>query len=180
MAQRVLVMAHAATPATRALLFGESGEPLPGDIKRLSGRVASWLRGPERACDATAVRLGAAAKSVPDLRECDFGVWTGRALVDIASEDPAGLKSWLSEPTAAPHRGESLAELITRVGRVLDDHSWPDGRSVIVVAPLVARALVVSALGAAPEVIFHIDMAPLSRASLSRSNAMWRLSQLEA
>jgi broad specificity phosphatase PhoE len=180
MAQRVLVVAHAATPATRALLFDGSGELLPGEIKRLSGRVAAWVRGPEKACEATAVRLGAPAQPIPDLRECDFGAWTGKALVDIADEDASGLENWLHDPKAAPHGGESFARLITRVGRVLDDHPWPEGRSVIVVTPLVARALVVHALGAAPEVIFHIDMAPLSRASLSRSNSMWRLSQLEA
>jgi len=180
MAQRLLVIAHAATPATRALLFGESGEPLPGEIKRLSGRVASWLRGPEKACEVTAVRLGAPAKPIPDLRECDFGAWTGKALVDIVNEDASGLETWLHDPNAAPHGGESFARLITRVGRVLDDHPWPEGRSVIIVTPLVARALLVHALGAAPEVIFNIDIAPLSRASLSRRNSVWRLSQLFA
>jgi hypothetical protein len=69
--------------------------------------------------------------------------------------------------------------LINRVGRVLDDHLWPDGRNVAVVTPLVARALLVHALGAAPEVIFRIDIGPLGRASLSRSNSAWRLAKLE-
>jgi hypothetical protein len=36
------------------------------------------------------------------------------------------------------------------VGRVLDDHPWPEGRSVLVVSPLVARAAAVHALGASP------------------------------
>ena len=179
MAQRLLVIAHAATPATRALLFGGSGELLPGEIKRLNGRVASWMRGPEMACEATAVRLGAAAEPIPELRECDFEAWSGKALAEIASEDAAGLESWLHDPSAAPHGGESFAELINRVGRVLDDYPWPDGRNVIVVTPLVARALLVHALGAGPEMIFHLDIAPLSRASLSRSNSAWRLSRLE-
>jgi hypothetical protein len=48
-----------------------------------------------------------------------------------------------------------------------------------VVTPLVARALLVHALGAAPDVIFHIAIGPLGRASLSRSNFAWRLSRLE-
>jgi len=180
MTQRLLVVAHAATPATRALLFGSSGTLLPGEITRLSGRVVSWSRGPEEACEGTAVRLGAAAEPIAELRECDFGAWTGKVLAEIASEDAAGLESWLHDPSAAPHGGESFAELITRVGRVLDDHPWPEGRSVIIVTPLVVRALLVHALCAAPEVIFHIDVAPLSRASLSRSNSVWRLSQLQA
>ena len=53
------------------------------------------------------------------------------------------------------------------------------GRSVAVVTPLVARALLVHALGAAPEVIFRIDIAPLGRALISRSQQTWRLTSLE-
>lgn len=179
MAQRLLVVAHAATPATRALVFGGSGPLVSAEIKRLSGRVASWLRGPEEACEATAARLGAGAEPVAELRECDFGAWTGKALIEIADADPSGLDSWLHDAAAAPHGGESLAMLINRVGRVLDDHPWPDGRNVAVVTPLVARALVGYALGAAPEAIFHLDIGPLGRASLSRSNSVWRLAKLE-
>jgi broad specificity phosphatase PhoE len=178
MAQRLLVIAHAATPATRALVFGDPGSLLPGEIRRLSGRTVSWLSGPEKACQATAVCLGGTAEPIQDLRDCDFGVWTGKALADVAADDPTGLGAWLREPYAAPHGGESLAELIIRVGRVLEEHAWPNGRSVAVVTPLVARALLVHALGAAPEVIFRIDITPLGRALISRSQQTWRLTNL--
>jgi hypothetical protein len=47
------------------------------------------------------------------------------------------------------------------------------------VTALVARALLVHALGATPQVILHIDMAPLSRALISRSQQTWRLTSLE-
>jgi broad specificity phosphatase PhoE len=180
MAQRLLVVAHAATPATWALVFGDPGGPLQGDVRRLSGRVASWVSGPEAACTATAVRLGGSAEQIADLREVDFGAWAAKALVDVVSDDPSGLDLWLRDPYAAPHGGESLAELITRVGRVLDDHPWPHGRSVVVVTPLAARALLVHALGAAPEVIFRLDMPPLGQALISRSNGVWRLEGLTA
>ena len=180
MAQRLLVVAHAPTSATRALVFGKSGELPSGEIRRLSGRTACWVRGPEGACEATATRLGGTAEAVRDLHECDFGTWSGRALADVASQDQAGLDAWLRDPYAAPHGGESLVELISRVGGVLDDHRWPDGRSVVVVTALVARALLVHALGAAPELIFRIDIAPLGRALISRSQQTWRLTSLEA
>jgi broad specificity phosphatase PhoE len=179
MARRVLVVAHAPTSATRALVFGESGELLPVEIRQLSGRIAHWVTGPEEACQATAVRLGGTAEAIQDLRECHFGAWAGRALIDVASDEPGGLDAWLRDPYAAPHGGEALAELITRVGRVLDDRQWSDGRSVVVVTPLVARALLVHALGATPEVIFRIDLAPLGRALISRSQQAWRLTSLE-
>jgi broad specificity phosphatase PhoE len=179
MAQRLIIVAHAATPATWAMVFGDPGEQLSGEVRRLNGRVASWLSGPEEACQATAVRLGGEAEPLLELRECDFGTWTDRALIDVAAADPSGLEAWLHDPHSVPHGGESLAELINRAGRVLDDHAWPDGRSVLVVTSLVARALLVHALGAAPEVIFHIDVAPLSRAVISRSQQMWRLNSLD-
>jgi hypothetical protein len=44
----------------------------------------------------------------------------------------------------------------------------------------VARALLAHALGATPEVIFRIDMAPLDRALISRSQQTWRLTSLES
>jgi broad specificity phosphatase PhoE len=178
MAQRLLIVAHAATPTSLAVVFGQPRGPLSGEIRRLSGRVASWSSGPEEVCEATALCLGGHPERIPELRECDFGAWTGRALTDIASDQPSEVESWLHDPYAVPHGGESLAELITRVGRVLDDHPWPHGRSVVVVTSLVARALIVHALGAGPEVIFHIDVSPLSRALISQSDQIWRLQEL--
>ena len=161
-------------------MFGDNREPHIEDVQRLTGTVASWLSGPERVCQVTAERLGGEAEPISDLRECDFGTWTGRTLVDIASEDAGALDSWLHDPRATPHGGESLAQLINRVGRVLDDHPWPEGRSVVVVTPLVARAAAVHALGAPPEVIFRIDIAPLGRVLISRSGHHWRMQELRA
>ncbi len=145
-----------------------------------AGVSRSWVSGPEKVCQATALRLGGTAEAIQELGDCDFGTWTGKALADVASQNPSGLETWLRDPRAAPHGGESLAVLINRVGRVLDDQQWPDGRSVAVVTPLVARALLVHALGAAPEVIFRIDIAPLGRALISRSQQTWRLTSLES
>jgi broad specificity phosphatase PhoE len=180
MAQRLLLVGHAPTSPTAALALGNAGEPHTQEVRRLTGRVASWLSGPEPACQETAICLGGEAEPIPELRECDFGSWTGRTLVDVAFEEAGVLDTWLHDPHATPHGGESLAELINRVGRVLDDHPWPDGRSVVVVSPLVARAAAVHALGAPPEVIFHIDLAPLGRVLISRSDHIWRMNGLAA
>ena len=180
MAQRLLVVAHAPTAHAPALMFGGDGEPYTRDVRRLNGRVASWFSGPEQACHITAASLGGEAVRLDELGECDFGAWTGRTLVEVAFENSGALETWLRDPHATPHGGESLAALIERVGRVLDDHPWPEGRSVVVVSPLVARAAVVHALGAQPEVIFHIDLAPLGRLLIARSDHIWRLRALTA
>jgi broad specificity phosphatase PhoE len=180
MAQRLLIVAHAPTAETVALTFGSAGEPQTEDVRRLNGRVASWFSGPEQACQTTASYLGGEAEPIAELRECDFRSWNGRALDDIALQDARAVDTWLHDAYAAPHGGESLAALIDRVGRVLDDHPWPQGRSVVVVTPLVARGAVVYALGAPPEVIFRIDIAPLGRVLISRSDQIWRLQGLTA
>jgi broad specificity phosphatase PhoE len=124
-------------------------------------------------------RLGGQAEPISELRGCDFGDWTEKTLGIVAADDPAGLDCWLRDPRAAPHGGESLAEMIKRVGSVMDEYPWPDGRTVVVVTSLVARAMITHGLSANPEVIFHIDVGPLGRASLSRRNSAWRLARLE-
>jgi broad specificity phosphatase PhoE len=179
MAQRLLVIAHGLTERARELVFGEPGDVLPDTVPALNGRVASWACGPEQACLATAGRLGGQAEPISELRNCDFGDWRDKALSLVAADDPAGLESWLKDPYAAPHAGESFAEVIKRVGWVMDQYPWPEGRTVVVVTSLVARAMITYGLSANPEAMFHIDVGPLGRASFSRSYSTWRLSKLE-
>ena len=109
------------------------------------------------------------------LRTCDFGSWTGRSLADVGATDPTGVRRWLADPQAKPHGGESLSELIVRVGAALDQSGWPEGQSIVVVTSLVARAIAVHALGTPPKTIFRIDMSPLGRVRVTRSTNSWRL-----
>ena len=179
MAQRLLAVAFAPTAATRAPTFGGWSGPVAGEVLALDGRVASWVRGPEPVAAETAERLGAGDPEVlPDLADADFAAWTDLTLDEVGEREPNALRVWLLDPWVSPHGGESLADLIWRVGQAVDQHPWPEGRSVAVVAPLVARALAVHALGAPPEVIFRVDVGPLGRVLLSRSGDHWRLQAL--
>jgi broad specificity phosphatase PhoE len=177
MARRLLIIAHAETPGTRGLIFGDRSLPVT-TARRWGGRVAQWLSAPEPACRATAEVIGVDPAVVDDLAGCDFGQWVGRTLVDVGAAEPKAIATWLSDPYAAPHGGESLAAMLARVGSCIDLAEWPEGRSALVVTPLVARALVVHALGAPPDVIFRIDVSPLGRASIARSGPDWRLQEL--
>ena len=177
MAPRLLIIAHAETPGSRALIFGDGSLPV-GTQRRSEVRVGRWVSAPEAACRATAEQLGTAVVIAGGLAGCDFGRWTGRTLSDVGTAEPEAVATWLSDPYAAPHGGESLAAMLARVGSYVDGVDWPDGRSAAVVTPLVARALIVHALGAPPEVIFRIDVPPLGRASISRSGPHWRLQEL--
>lgn len=180
MGHRLVLVAHAPTQGMRELVFGDRTDLVhPELIDELSRRVMTWSSGPEPACVQTAERLGGGAVEVLDeLTGPDLGSWRGRTLTDVADAEPDGLGRWMTDPHAAPHGGESLAELIERLGSYCDAREWPAGRNVAVVAPLVARALVVHALAAPAEVIFRVDLAPLARVGLSRHGATWRLQQL--
>jgi broad specificity phosphatase PhoE len=108
----------------------------------------------------------------------DFSRWAGRELAEVGQSEPEGLNRWLSDPAAAPHGGESLADLVRRVGALCDGQDWPQGRSALVVTSLVARAAAVHALGVGPAAIFRLDLAPLSRVGVSGQAGSWRLQQL--
>jgi broad specificity phosphatase PhoE len=179
MAQRLLLIAYAPTVGARELVFGGGDGAVVGEVPALAGRVARWVCGPEPVGRATAARLGAVdAEVLTELRNCDFGSWSGLTLNEVGALDPGALAGWLADPRARPHGGETLAELVGRVGRVMDGQPWPHGRSVAVVPPLVARAALLHTLSVPPEAIFRVDVAPLGRVTVSRAGAGWRLQEL--
>ena len=177
---RLAVIAHAPTRSTARAAFGGGDELIrPKAVRPLRGRVERWASGPEPACVSTTSRLGGDPQVLDDLRGCDFGSWSGRTLSEMSAAEPFGLADWLEDPAATPHGGESLLQLIGRVGSVVDEYPWPDGLSVAVVGPLVVRAIAVHALSVAAESIFRIDVSPLGRVLLSRATSGWRLQALD-
>lgn len=177
---RLLLVAHAPTPALREAVFGRDDDLDEGGTRAaialretLRGGRGRWWCGPSRAAEQTAWALGGEPVVVPALADCDYGKWTGATLDDIAGTDPAALQSWLSDPQAAPHGGESIAALLRRAGGWLEQVQ--DGRAVAVVAPGVLRALLAYALGLPPEGVWQIDVAPLATARIDRRAGRWRL-----
>jgi broad specificity phosphatase PhoE len=85
---------------------------------------------------------------------------------------------WLTDPTRAPHGGESVVELIARVGRWMD--SLTTGRTertrvVAVTHPAVIRAAILVALDAPPKSFWRIDIAPVSRTVMHFRGHAWTL-----
>ncbi|OLR93982.1 histidine phosphatase family protein [Actinokineospora bangkokensis] len=176
MSTRLTLVSHGATAATRAAAFPRD-EPLldTGPAAADLGRVAVALRGPETRCAQTAAALGLAAITDKRLRDLDFGGWRGRTLDDVAAAEPDAVTQWLTEPAAAPHGGESVADLVVRVGGWLDERP-PDPVPVVAVThPSVVRAAVVHALGADPSAYWRIDVVPLARAVLRGGPGRWSL-----
>jgi len=87
--------------------------------------------------------------------------------------DPSELVAWTTDPSAAPHGGESVLHLLARV------HGWltvrPHGRTVAVTHPAVVRAVLVTALAADPTSFWRIDVPPLNTTALHGQGGRWTL-----
>ena len=178
MTTRVELICHAATAATRHTAFpGDEPLPVTGTAGPLP-RVHIALSGPELRCRQTAAMLGLEPEIDERLRECDYGSWRGRTLAELTDAEPDAVQAWLTDPAAALHGGESIVDLITRVGAWLGE--LPDTRQRIaaVTHPSVIRAVLVHVLRAVPESFWRIDIAPLSRTSLVAGRGGWTLTGL--
>jgi broad specificity phosphatase PhoE len=181
MTTRLHLLCSASTSSVSNIAFA-ADEPLDSRgrerLKRLSGRLPSCdiaLRSPALSAAQTAEGLALDARTEPLLRDCDFGRWAGRSLAEVQAQTPEAVADWLQNPHAAPHGGESFADVMTRVGRWMDNLLAGNGSVLAITHPSVIRAAIVHALGAGPETFRHIDVAPLTRTKLSGGGGRWTL-----
>lgn len=126
----------------------------------------------------TAEALGPAARTEPALGGWDLAGWAGRHLDEVAAAEPAEVAAWLGDPSAAPHGGESLRDLVTRTGAWLDSFGGPDapGASFLAVAEAaVVRAAVVHGLRLPAEAFWRLDVAPLTLTELGGRSGRWNV-----
>ena len=181
MTARLDLLAHGASAATRATRFPDD-EPLEASavsaLEALRGRLrpyAQVLTSPARAARETAAALGFDAEVEMALRDCDYGRWRGLASKDVAKREPDEFAAWLGDPASAPHGGESLADLIERIGAWLTQASAREGATLAITHAAVVRAAIVNALGAGSTSFARIDVAPLSLARLSGHAGRWNI-----
>jgi broad specificity phosphatase PhoE len=181
MTARLDLLAHGASAATRATRFPDD-EPLEASavsaLEALRGRLrpyAEVLISPARAARETAAALGFDAEVEMALSDCDYGRWRGLASKDVAKREPDEFATWLGDPAPAPHGGESLADLIERIGAWLTQASAREGATLAITHAAIVRATIVNALGAGSSAFARIDVAPLSLARLSGHGQRWNL-----
>ncbi len=138
-------------------------------------RGARQRCGPSRRDGETAELLGLRATSDPALAELDFGRWSGATLGAIQAREPDAVQAWLTDPAAAPHGGESIAALHTRVAAWLTELGTQPGATVAVTAGSVVQAAITHALGAPQQALWRIDVAPLHRTVLHSRGNHWTL-----
>lgn len=176
---QVILISHAPTSAVRRAAF-PSDESVE-DIARERIRSMNWpdhgqsvYCGPEKRAQETAMALGLSATVDPTLRDCDYGRWTGRDLSELQFDHPDEIALWLSDPDAAPHGGESIRDLITRVAGWLDDRA-KSRRTIAVTHPAVVRGIIVSVIEAPAKAFWRIDVVPLTVTDIRFNGSSWSL-----
>ena len=185
MTMRLHLLCSASTASVSAVAFAPADEPLDRrgaeSLAGLAGHLSSCdsvLCSPALCARQTADGLGLTPTIEASLRDCDFGRWAGRSLENVQTSEPAAVADWLKNPRAAPHGGESFADVTTRVGEWMDLMLTTSGSVLAITHALVVRAAVTHALGVGPEAFRHIDVAPLTRARLSGKGGRWTLAAL--
>ena len=180
----MILLRHAPTSAVEASAFPRD-EPIDArrTLKLLAGagmrdrpdRV--WLS-PAMCAGQTAALLGLSGSVDGALRDCDYGDWSGRTLEAVAESQREDVERWLTDPASTPHGGESVLDLLRRVGAWLDDRRRDPGLAMAVTHAAVIRAAIVHVLRAEPSSFWRIDIEPLSRTVLTASQGHWRLRAL--
>jgi broad specificity phosphatase PhoE len=137
-----------------------------------SPRAQQVWSGPERRARQTAEALGLSATVATELRDCDYGTWSGRELDAVQSGEPERVLTWLTDAAAAPHGGESIREVVDRVGRWLEEQRGV-GHVIAMTHPAVIRAAIVCALDAPLQAFWRIDIAPLTLTDLRYNGRVW-------
>lgn len=175
---RLTLVSHATTDATAAARF-PADEPLNDMGRRQAegvaaqfGRGARHFTAPERRAHQTADLLGLDAATDPLLADLNCGRWQGSRLEDLPPDD---LTIWLTDPTSAPHGGESITDLMQRVGRWLNSLTQNASAAVAVTHPAVIRAAILLALDIPAKSFWRMDIAPVSRTALHHRGGCWTL-----
>ncbi|TRC93005.1 histidine phosphatase family protein [Mesorhizobium sp. WSM4303] len=176
---RLTLICSGATPAMRKGSFplDEALEP-----RSLALAATMTLRGADRVWTGPALRARQTAEAMglkpsvePLLAEQDFGSWAGKGFAEVQALDPNGVAAWLGDAEAAPHGGESLADVARRTASFLDDLIRTSGHTVAVTHASVIRAAIVHVLGAPLAACRRIDVEPLSLTDLRSDGHRWML-----
>jgi broad specificity phosphatase PhoE len=179
--KQLLLVRHGPTIATEQRAF-PLDEPLDdgADVK-LSLQLPKGhdaLTSPAQRARETAAAAGLNARTEPRIAECDFGRWGGRTLAEVHRDEPAQTAAWMSDPSSAPHGGESLISFSARVTGWLDEEATRADDAIAITHGGVIKVCVAHVLGAGPQAVWRIDIDPLSVTELRAHDRIWSLHRL--
>ncbi len=191
----ILLIRHGETEWNRREVFrGRADVPLSargreqarllGEALRGSGVQAVYTSPLSRArqtADPLADALGIEVRTDERLLDMSFGRWESRPRGEVAKEDPALYRAWLTEPQEfrAPD-GESLADVIARarpaMGEIAARHKG--GRAAIVTHRVICKVLLCSVLGAGDAAFWRLRLDTASISILDASDDLWVVTRL--
>jgi broad specificity phosphatase PhoE len=177
---RLTLISHAATPAQRRATFPLDGPIDDHELTKIAAlnwqapRTQQILTAPERRTQQTAQALGLSAATSADLRDCNYGAWQGRDLTDLQTEPHESIATWLTDPSATPHNGESITDLIARTATWLNT-LHDSGHTIAVTHPAIIRSAIIHTLSAPAQSFWRIDIAPLTLTDLRHNGRAWTL-----
>lgn len=184
MPSRITLICHATTRALRSATFGgdegldDVGKARVAALAGSLGRVDHCWSSPALAARETASGLNLTATPDDRLRNCDFGRWTGLRFQQLLLREPRKLVRWIRDPSSAPHGGESIPQVLERVGAWIHERSRDPGHTVAITHAAVIRAAIVHVIQAQLPSFWRIDVLPLSRTELRTNGRRWVLRSL--
>lgn len=178
---RLTMVCSGATEATRHASF-PLDEPLERQAQLLAQAAHGQLRRADRIWSSPALRARQTAQALgllpvekPELADQSMGAWSGKTLAEISEHQSDALAAWVSEVGAAPHGGESLADVSVRASALMESLQNERGHTIAVTHPAIIRTAVLHVLGAPLESFWRIDIEPLSVTEFRSDGRRWAL-----
>jgi len=178
---RLTMICNGATAATRRGSF-PLDEPLEPRSLALAKAMRGTLRRADRVWTAPALRARQTAEALslgalvePLLADQDHGSWAGKSFEDVQAQQPGDMAAWLTDPNAAPHGGESLADVACRASELMDRLMAEPGHTIALTHASVIRTAIVHVLGAPLAASWKIDIEPLSITDFRSDGRRWVL-----
>jgi broad specificity phosphatase PhoE len=184
MQPRITLICHSTTRDLRSATFGgndgldEVGLRKAQALAGALGPVDRVWISPALRASQTAEAMGLEGTVDERLRDCDYGRWTGLKFQQVLLKEPRKLVSWVKNPSGAPHGGESIPQVITRVASWMDALTREKGHTVAVTHAAVIRAAIVHVIAAGLPSFWKIDVLPLSATDLRTNGRRWVLRSL--
>jgi broad specificity phosphatase PhoE len=180
-ATRLTILCRGATAANQQSRFFSDAPLLPKERVRLSnraqnlGRFTSVLHAPEHSAAETAAAFSPGAAACLALRDVDYGRWNGRTVAEVAEESSQDLQCWMSDPSSAPHGGETLQAVQDRAVAWLSQLPAEGGHMLAVTHAIVLKLLFLHVVCAPLTSIWRIDVEPLGLLALTSDGRRWAL-----
>ncbi|QND60288.1 histidine phosphatase family protein [Mesorhizobium huakuii] len=178
---RLTMICNGATAATRKGAF-PSDEPLEPRSLTLAKAMRGTLRRADRVWTAPSLRARQTAEALaldasvePLLVDQDHGSWAGMRFEDVQTKQPEDIAVWLTDPNAAPHGGESLADVAHRASELMDRLMAERGHTIAITHASVIRTAILHVLGAPLAASGKIDIEPLSITDFRSDGHRWVL-----